>query len=65
MTLLTPLRCGARRREVWGLVTAFAPTILIPGIKPRSTRWKADDKVEAFFRPQPIGLLQSRAVHPV
>lgn len=65
MTLLTPLRCGARRREVWGLVTAFAPTILIPGIKPRSTRWKADEKVEAFFRPQPIGLLQSRAVHPV
>lgn len=35
---------------MWGLVTAFAPTILIPGIKPRSTRWKADEKVEAFFR---------------
>lgn len=62
MTPLTPLRCGARRREVLGLVTAFSPTILIPGIKPRSTRWKADEKVESFFRPQPIGLLQSRVV---
>ena len=57
MTLQTPLRCCARRREVLGLVTAFAPTILIPGIRPRSTRWKADEKVVPFFCPQPIGLL--------
>lgn len=56
MTLLTPLRCCVRRREVLGPVTAFAPITLVPGIRPRSTRWKVDEKVEAFFCPQSIGL---------
>lgn len=52
MTLLTLVRC-ARLREVLGPVTAFAPTILVPGIRPRSTRWKVEEKVAAFFCPQP------------
>lgn len=52
MTLLTSVRC-ARLREVLGPVTAFAPTILVPGIRPRSTRWRVDEKVAAFFCPQP------------
>lgn len=36
-----------------GPVTAFAPTILVPGIRPRSTRWKEDEKVAAFVCPPP------------
>lgn len=56
MTLLTPLRCCARSREVLGPAMAFAPTILVPGIRPRSTRWKVDKKIAALFCPQPIGL---------
>lgn len=47
MTLLSPVRC-AGRREVLGPVTAFAPVILVPGIKPRFTRWKVDEKAVLF-----------------
>jgi len=54
MTLLTSVRC-ARRTEVLGPVTAFAPTILVPGIRPRSTRWKVEEKVASFFCPQAMG----------
>lgn len=62
MTLLTPLCCCARRGEVLELVTAFAPTILIPGIRPRSTRQTVDEK-GAFLCISPLDCAE--AGHPV
>lgn len=41
---------------------AFAPTILVQGIRPRSTRWKVDEKVAALLSLAPWTVVVLRLV---